>query len=139
MKQNTGTPKKLFGNILGFMIFALIYLSLDYLTPYLKQSPVFNGVMSAAGVVLLLILPLLSLIDRRPMGLGEWFQTVLGIFGCTLLGLGMVLYGLSFWFHGLETVVFVLLGLCAVISTVYVILLLRADKKRSSKKDVLVT
>ena len=85
MKLNISTPKKLFGNILGFMIFALIYLSLDYLTPYLKQSPVFNGVMSAAGVVLLLVLPLLSLVDRRPSGRGEWFQTVLGIFGCTLL------------------------------------------------------
>jgi hypothetical protein len=121
------------------MIFALIYLGLEYLTPYLKQSPVFNGVMSVAGVVLLLILPLLSLVERRPIGPGEWFQLVLGIFGCTLMGLGMVLYGLSFWFHGLEAVALVLLGLCAVISTVYIILLLRADKKHSSKKDILST
>jgi hypothetical protein len=64
---------------------------------------------------------------------------VLAILGCTLLGLGMVLYGLSFWFHGLEAVAFVLLGLCAVISTVFILLLLMADKKRPSKKDVLLT
>lgn len=64
---------------------------------------------------------------------------MLAILGCTLLGLGMVLYGLSFWFRGLETVAFVLLGSFAVVAIVLIILLLRADKKRSSKKDVLLT
>ena len=139
MKDSRSTSKKLWGNILAALVAVLIYFGVDYLTPYLKQSPVFKGVMSMAGVALLLALPLLTLIDRRPSGPGDWFQTVLAILGCTLLGLGMVLYGLSFWFHGLEAVAFVLLGLCAVISTVFILLLLMADKKRPSKKDVLLT
>ena len=139
MNSNKSISKNFWKNLLGIVIVVLLYAGIEYLTPYLKQSPVFNGAMSAAGVVLLLALPLLALVDRRPSGRGDWFQLVLGIFGSTLLGLGMVLYGLSFWFHGLEVVAFVLLGLCSVISTVFIILILRADKKRSSKKDVLLT
>ena len=139
MKDGRNTSKKLWGNILAALIAVLIYFGIDYLTPYLKQSPVFNGVMSAAGVLLLLVLPLLALVDRRDAGPGDWFQTLLAILGCTLLGLGMVLYGLSFWFHGLEAVAFVLLGLFAVVAAVLIILILRADKKRSSKEDVLST
>lgn len=80
-----------------FLVAVALSYGFDLLMPTMERSPVWHGALIAGGILLLLLAGLLSWVDpalRREPRLAGFAA----IGGMVLLGVGLILNGVAFWY-----------------------------------------
>lgn len=105
--------KKRLNRLLLFIVILLVLIPLNYgfdlLLPVLDRSPLWHGIVIAAGVCLLLFVPLLYLLEKTDHK-NSILTKILLLTGFFLLGTGVTLNGASLWWNEVETLSFLLIG-----------------------------
>jgi hypothetical protein len=115
--------------IVILIVMALLSYGFDQLMPVMKQSSVWHAVIIGAGVVLLLLFTPMVYLTEKHNPKNSLLQKILLVSFFFLLGLGVLLYGLSFWVGQVMTFAFILIGAAMIAWGVNLFLLLRSGIK----------